>query len=194
MRKGCLGVLALLLLACGGLWAWTQLSGPRLDRRPLAKLPVQEQQKRRVEARALEDQVRDIGRSAQAHEKKPFELEVTDQQLNTLLQDRLDTSKFPIRNLAVGFEPGRVVAQGDVKYNGFEATATLEGTVELRGGQLVYETDSLQIGGLPAPKKWKSQLDSQVTEQLNRALSRAPGRVESVRIEAGKMIVSGQTD
>lgn len=194
MRKGCLGVLALLLLGCGGFWAWTHLAGPRLDRTPLARLPAVEQQKRRTEARVLEDQVRDIGRSARAGEKKTFELEVTDEQLNTLLQERLDTSKFPIRNLAVGFEPGRVVAQGDVKYNGFEATATLEGTVELREGRLVYTTDSLQIGGLPAPKKWKSQLDSQVTAQLNRALSRAPGRVESVRIEAGKMIVSGQTD
>ena len=194
MKKGCLGALALLLLLPAGFWAWTHLAGPRLDRTPLAKLPAPEQQKRRVEARQLEDQVRDIGRSARSGEKKAFTLEVTDQQLNTLLQERLDTSKFPIRNLAVGFEPNRVVAQGDVKYNGFEATATLEGTVELREGRLAYTTDSLQVGGLPAPKKWKSQLDSQVSEQLNRALSNAPGRVEKVQIEAGKMIVSGQTD
>lgn len=194
MRKGCLGAIVLLALLGAGLWAWTHLRGPRLDRVPLAKLPAQQQQQRRAEARRLEDQVRDIGRSSRAHEKKPFTLEVSDEQLNTLLQDRVDTSQFPVRNLTVGFEPGRVVAQGDVNYNGFQATATLEGTVKLDAGRLVYTTDSLQVGGLPAPGNWKSKLDSQVTAQLNRALSRAPGRVESVQIEAGKMIVSGQTD
>lgn len=194
MRKGCLGAIVGVLLLGAGLWTWTRLTAPRLDTVPLAKLPTRERQRRRGEARQLEDQVQDIGRSGRAHEKKPFALEVTDEQLNTLLQDRVDTSKFPLRNLRVGFEPGRVLAQGEVKYSGFQASATLEGSVRLESGRVLYTTDSLQIGGLPAPGSWKNKLDSQVTAQLNRALSQAPGRIESVQIEQGKMIVSGQTN
>jgi hypothetical protein len=87
-----------------------------------------------------------------------------------------------------------VVAQGEVKFNGVEATATLAGTVLLENGRLSYKTESLQVAGLPTPSGWKKKLDASITEQLNLALKKAPGRVDTVRIEPGKMIVSGQTD
>ena len=194
MKRGCLSAVAALFLGALGLFAYTQLSAPRVDSVPLSQLPPEEQKVRRQEARQLEDQVSNIARAARAGEKKPFVLEVTDEQLNTLLQDRVDLSKFPIRDLRVGFEPGRVVAQGEVKYSGVSATATLVGNVTLENGQLIYITDSLQVMGVPAPAEWKEKLDKEVTKQLNVALKKAPGRVDEVRLESGKMIVSGQTD
>ncbi len=190
MKRGCVGALTGALLLGGGLWAWTHLSGPRLPEVPFAQLPAQEQARRRGEAQQLEGQVGAIASASRAHEKKPFRLEVSAEQLNTLLQDRVDLSKFPLRNLVVGFEPGRVVAQGEV----LGATGTLEGRVRLEGGRLIYETDSLQVRGFPVPGGWKSKLDKQVSAQLNSALSRAPGRVEDVQIEQDKLIVAGHTD
>ncbi len=194
MRRGCAGALAGALLLGGGLWAWSHLRGPHLSSVPFAKLPAQEQARRRGDAQQLEGQVSSIEQASRAHEKKPFALEISDEQLNTLLQDRLDLSKFPIRNLRVGFEPGRVVAQGEVNYKGFPATGTLEGRVRLQSGRLIYQTDSLQVMGVPLPGNWKGQLDKQVSAQLNSALKRAPGRIEDVQIEQNKLVVSGHTD
>jgi hypothetical protein len=170
------------------------LPAPRVsDSVPLAQLPVAEQARRRADAESLENQVRDIARSARAGESKAFSIEITQEQVNTLLQDRVDLSKFPVRNLRVGFEPGRVVAQGDVDYKGISAGATLAGTVTLQNGQLVYVTETLLVQGIPAPGDWKGKIDGPISEQLNRALANAPGTLEEVRIESGKMIVSGRT-
>jgi hypothetical protein len=182
-----------------GAWAWSAWNAPRLDNVPFKQLPRAEQQKRREDVQELSSQVREVERAAKAGEKKPFALEVTDEQLNTLLQDRIDLSKFPIRNLRVGFEPERIVAQGDVEYKGFTTKATIEGTVELHDGALVYKTESLEAGvlagaALPMPGNLKEKIDTQVNRQLARALKAAPGRIDEVRLEQGKMVVSGQTD
>jgi hypothetical protein len=194
LRTGC----ALLgLLAVGGvLYGVRQAQTPPSvgTSVPFKQLPAQEQQQKRVEAKRLEEQVEEIARSARNKEKKPFSLVVTADQLNTLLADRLDTSKFPLRDPRIGMEPERLLLQGNVLYKGFEAVVTLTGNVVAQNGDLVFQTENLQIGGLPAPGEWKEKAQREITKQLNSAVKKAPGRIERVQLEQDTMTISGVTD
>jgi hypothetical protein len=192
-NRGCV-LLLLSVAVLGGWFAWSARRGPSVSTVPLSQLPPAQQQQRRVEARELETQVREVARAARQGEKKPFEIVVTNEQINTLLEDRLDTSQFPLRDLRVGFEPGEVVAQGQVNYKGLATTATLSGEVVLENGKIAFRTRSLSLSGIPAPSDWSDTLNKTVTQKLQEALAKAPGRLDSVRVEKGRMIVSGQTN
>src|SRR5688500_3921432 len=63
-----------------------------------SQLPPEQQQQQREEVKQLEAQVSDIAASARRKEHKPFTLTVTEAHLNTILQDRLRTEKFAIRD------------------------------------------------------------------------------------------------
>ncbi|MDF2440916.1 MAG: hypothetical protein JWN98_1900 [Abditibacteriota bacterium] len=191
---GCL--LILLLLVGGALFGvWRARQAPVVgDAVPFAKLPAPEKQRRREEVRVLESKVKEIQRSAKRGEKKPFAIELTEDQLNTVLQDRIDTSKFPISDLRAGMEPNRLLVQGHIKYQGLEGAATLTGNIEVKNGHLNFIAESLQFGVIPAPSKWKTKVETEISKRLNEALANAPGRIDKVAIEQGKMTISGITD
>jgi hypothetical protein len=121
------------------------------------------------------------GGSAKRHERKPFSIQVSEAQLNTLLQDRLDTSEFPIRQLRAGLSPDLLALQGRILYKGFDATATLQGNIIVQNNQLRFKSDSLTVDGFPVGSL-KQKIDREVTQALNRLLQEAPGRVDSVTI------------
>ncbi len=195
MKKstGC-GLFVLLLIAALGYGAWRVLTPPRVDPGiPISQLPPAQQAQRREEAKQLETQVREIARAGRQNQQQPFTLEISAAQLNTLLQDRVDTRKFPIRNLRIGLEPGQLLAQGDAKVSGFSGTATLSGALTAQNGKLQFATQNLKIAGLSAPDKWQKKIAKSLTERLNDALKDAPGRIDAVTIETDKMIVSGNS-
>jgi len=196
MKRSAGCVLVLLLLVGAALFGvWRARQAPTVgDVVPFAQLPAPEKQRRREEVRALESQVKEIGRSARQGEKKPFAIVLSEDQLNTVLQDRLDTSKFPIRDVRAGMQPNRLVVQGQVKYQGIEGPATLAGNLEVEAGRLRFVAESLQFGMIPAPSKWKTKVETQISEKLNEALANAPGRIEKVALEQGKLTISGVTD
>lgn len=191
---GCV-LVSLLVVGAALFGAWRVRQPPVVGEAvPFSQLPAPEQKRRREDVRALESQIKEIQRSARQGQKKPFALVVTDEQLNTVLQDRLDTSKFPIRDLRAGMEPNRLLVQGQIKYQGIEGAATLTGNLEVDNGRLIFVAESLQFGMIPAPSKWKSKVETQISEKLNEALANAPGRIEKVAIEQGQMTISGITD
>lgn len=193
-RSGC-GLAALALIGLALFGVWRARTPPSISSSvPLSQLPPQQQQQRRAEARQLETQVQDLAQAAKTHQRQRFELVITSDQLNTLLQDRLKTEKFPISDLRAGIEPERLLVQGKVNFKGFEGVATLGGNVQAQDGKLVYHVESLQIGGLPAPGKWRDKAEKQITEKLNETLAKTPGRIDRVTLEQDKMTVSGQTD
>jgi hypothetical protein len=161
---------------------------------PFSQLSAEQKEAKRQSARQLESQVEELARSARKGEKKPFALVVKADDLNTLLESRVDTSKFPIRDPRIGMSPDQLQLQGKVLYKGFEGVVTLAGKVIAQNGQLVFEADSLQIGGLPAPGEWKTKAETEISKQLNNAIKKAPGRVDSVAIEQDQMTISGVTD
>ena len=191
-RIGCLAGLVVLLLAAFG--AYRTLFPARVGGAAFSQLPPQTQKARRVEAQKLVEKVEAIARDAHTNGKKTFEISASEEQLNTLLQDRLRTEKFPISDLRVGLTPGVLTLQGNVKYSGLEAPATLTGTLAAQNGTLVYTIDSLSVSGLPAPRKLKDKAQKAIEDSLQKAFSREKNaRVETVEIGAGQLLIKGTT-
>ncbi len=191
-RFGCL--VGLLVLIFGGFVAVRTFFPARVGGAAFSELLPQTQKERRLEAQKLVERIEDVERDARQSEKKNFEISATENQLNTLLQDRLRTEKFPISDLRVGLSPGTLTLQGQVKYSGIEAPATLSGSLGAKNGVLVYNIESLSVSGLPAPKKLRDKAQNAIEDGLQKAFGREKrARVESVKIGDGKLVVSGTT-
>ena len=114
---GCLAVPVVLLLV--GLYVWQRArTAPQVGEN-FATLSPQQKIERRASVQKLEDDVRQITRAAKNKEQQRFTLTVDEGQLNTLLQDKIDTSKFPIRDLRVGLQPNQLTLQGRIKLQSF---------------------------------------------------------------------------
>ncbi|HEX9998459.1 MAG TPA: LmeA family phospholipid-binding protein [Abditibacterium sp.] len=191
-RFGCIALLV--VLGFGAFGAYRALYPPRVGGEAFSQLPPQTQKERRQEAQKLVESVEEVARAARKNEKKTFELTVTENQLNTLLQDRLRTEKFPIRDLRAGISPGVLTLQGVAVYQGFDVPATLSGTLKAENGALVFTVDSLSLSGLPAPNQWKEKAQKAIGDGLQKAFARERGaRVTDVTLETGKMTVKGNT-
>lgn len=191
-RFGCFALVV--VLGFGALFTYRALFPPRVGGPAFSQLPPQTQQARRADAQKLVEQVESVARAAKRDEKKTFTVTATEDQLNTLLQDRLKTENFPIRDLRVGLSPRTLTAQGTVNYQGFDVPATLEGALSAQNGELVFNINSLQLSGLPAPSAWKEKAGKAVGDGLRKALGGGQNaRIESVEIESGKLTISGRT-
>ena len=187
------GIVLLVLVAIGGFVLWRAKTPPTVGE-DFKQLAPTEQAARRDDAKKLQDEVKELARAAKNREKKPFVLRVSEAQMNTLLQDTVRSENAPIKDLRAGISRSGVSVQGQVNYKGFDAVATINGTVEVVENRMKYRVDSLQIGGLPAPSKFKDEAEKQVTENLNKYLAQAPGRISSVAFTDDEMIISGETD
>ena len=156
------------------------------------QLPATEQAKRRENLIQLEEQVKDIGRKVKAKEKAPFEFVITEEDLNTLLQDRVDTKKFPIQEPRAGFSPGQLTLQGTVDYKGIQAPASLTGGLSVKNGQAFFKADSLSVQGFPVGSL-KNKAESEINKVLEQGLGQTSVKLEGITIEEGKMTLRGQT-
>ena len=187
--------LAVLVMALGfGYGVYHALHQPTVGGVPFAQLPPEIQTRRREEAKTLTDQVGDVARAARHKEHKPFELTATEDQLNTLLQDRIKTGNLPVNNLRLGLQSGQIILQGDAKYKGITAPATLSGTLEPRDGGVRFEVQSLTIGGFPAPDGWKDKIERTVGQNLDKFFrGERDAHIDTVKIEPGQLTVTGTT-
>lgn len=191
--RGCLtgallGVIALCGLAVFLVW---RARTPPIGE-DFARLPLPEKQRRRAAARQLETQVQDLAKAARRKERKHFALAVSEQQLNTLLQDRLNTTKFPIREPRAGLSPGHLSLQGRVNYQGIDAVATLTGNIVVQDGELTYQAESLEVGGFPI-SSLRDKAQRGITRALRKWQKDAPGRIERVTIADKQMTIEGVT-
>lgn len=191
--KGCL-LLVVLLLIGGGYLFWRARTATVVGE-DFQKLTPQQQESRRADARKLEEESAEVARRIRKGDRSPFRLVATEQQLNTLLQDRVRTEKFAIKDLRVGLKSERLTLQGTVPYKGLETTATLIGNVSAQNGKIVFNAESLLLGGLvEAPGEWKTKIESQVTKQLNRLLESNKVRIDRATVEEGELIIEGQPE
>jgi len=185
---------AIALCGCAvlfGLWlAWRARSAPV----PFSQLDATEQQRRRTEVGPLQDQAKDIAGKARRHEKVRFQMAFTEEQINTMLQDRAQDPKAAIRDPRVTLSPGRVTLQGNGTYKGLSGAASVMGTVAVRDGQVVFNAESLTVSGLPMPGAVKTEVESEINRRLGQGLSQIPVKVESVTVEEGRLTVAGTTD
>ncbi|HEX8833175.1 MAG TPA: LmeA family phospholipid-binding protein [Abditibacteriaceae bacterium] len=193
--KFLLRLILLLVILGGGLMAYTYYranNAPHVGE-DFARLAPAQQKERRVEAKQLQEQVKEIASASRRGEKKPFKLTASEAQLNTLLQDNLRGKNVPISNLRAGLTPGELALQGRVLYQGFDATVTMGGSIAVENNKLRYDVKSLQIGGFPAPSSLRDKAEQQVSSRLNKWLAQTPGRIERVQIETGKLTIEGTT-
>ena len=185
-----------MLLAIGGggyLWYRSQTAS-RVNVVPLAQLPKAERQKRRSQAQKVVSEVETIARAAKRGEKKPFELTVSQDDLNTLIQDRLKTKNLPLENPRIGLQNGQLIMEADGKYKGVSGPVSLVGTVKAENGDMSFHVDSLTIVVVSAPREWKEKVQSAVDEGLKKALrEKGTTRIDTVTIGDGTLTIRGQT-
>ncbi len=183
----------LVVLGVGAYFIYQKVAPPRVSTAvPFAQLAPQEKAQRRADAQKLTDQVEQVARESKSGEKKTFHIEATEEQLNTLLQDRLDTSKFPVRDINIGLSPGEMALQGRVNYKGFDATATLTGDVSVKNGQLDFQAGELKVQGFSVGSL-KKKAQKEVTRALNKWSEKLPGKIETVTIDDQKLTIEGTT-
>ncbi len=186
-------LVALILVAAGGYFAYRTLSGPAPVPR-LADLPPQQQAERRADAQNLVGQVEDVARAVKKGERRDFTISATQDQLNTLLQDNIKIKDAPVRDLSAQLQPGQLILTGRAKYGGLTVPVVINGDLKARDGGLSLEIDSLKLGGFNAPNDWKQKAQTAASDALEKALSGGQKlRFGEVKIEREKLTVSGQT-
>lgn len=193
--KRFLTVLLVLLVIGGGAFWWLQAQrAPRVHVTPLASLSPQEQKVRRAKAQSVVQQVKTIARDAKSGQKKPFELRLSQDELNTLVQDRLQIKNLPISNPRVGLQNGQMVFEADGTYHGIQAPVSASGTVSAQDGDIAFQIQSLSVGGLPAPSDLQDKAQRAVDDGLKKALKeKGAAKIESVEIGDGTMTIKGKT-
>jgi len=188
-------VMGILLVLGGGAFWWLQNQrAPRVHVVSLASLPPQEQQKRRAQAQKALDQVKTIARDAKVGKSKTFELRLTQDELNTLVQDRLQTTNLPLKNPRVGLQSGQLIFEADGTYKGIEAPVSASGIVSAQDGDISFEINSLTLGGLPAPSDLKDKAQRVISDGLKKALKeKGSAKIESVKIGDGTLTIKGTT-
>lgn len=192
--KRLVSLLVLVALGGGAYWWYRSQTAPRVNVTPFAQLSKPEQQQRRAKAQGVVKQVETIARASKKGEKKPFEVTLTQDELNTLVQDRLKTKNLPIENPRVGLQNGQLVLEADGNYKGISAPVSVAGTVSAQNDDVAFAIDSLSLGGFPAPGDWKEKVQRAVDDGLKKALrEKGTAKIDSVEIGDGNMTIKGRT-
>jgi hypothetical protein len=193
MKRSLIPLILILVIGAGAFFVYKKVTPPQITTSvPFAQLSPPEKKRRRVEAQKLTDQVEKVTREIKNGTKQTFHIEASEEQLNTLLQERLDTSKFPVRDLNVGLTPGELAMQGRVLYQGIDATATLTGDVSVKDGKLDFQAADLKLQGFSVGSL-RRRAEKEITRALNKWSEKMPGRLENVSIEDKKITIEGTT-
>jgi len=188
---GC-GIL-LLLIIIGAFLAWRFLGPPRPIASSVATTP-EARARQKAAVQQLREQVETIHRQARQGAHAPFELRISETQLNALLAQGVEKGgKFDVQNLAARLEPDLLTLQGTANYHGTPVTLTLTGNLALVNSRIQFKAKSLWLGGFPAPDKWRDQASEFVSRQINSAITKDAGRLDEVKIQSGELVVRGVT-
>ena len=193
MKRSLIPLILILVIGAGAFFVYKKVTPPQITASiPFAQLSPREKTRRRVEAQKLTDQVEKVTREIKSGTKQTFHIEASEEQLNTLLQERLDTSKFPVRDLNVGLSPGELAMQGRVLYQGIDATATLTGDVSVKDGKLDFKAADVKLQGFSVGSL-RHKAEKEITRVLNQWSEKMPGRIENVTVEDKKITIEGTT-
>lgn len=186
-------LLLLVFIGAGGYVAYRAFSGPKPA--PLvAKMPPAQRAERRADAQQLVTEVDEVARAARKNERSDFAVTASQDQLNTLLQDKVKLEKSPISGLSAALQPDSLILSGRAKYNGITVPVVINGDLKAINGRLDLQIESLTLGGFGAPKEWKNKVQKLTSEALEKALSDGQKvRFDSVKIEKEQLTVTGQT-
>jgi hypothetical protein len=124
----------------------------------------------------------------------PFEVEITEQELNDLIrglpQVRQALDEARVSGLAVQFRPERVIATLNLDVTDtVRAPVTVEGTIRAENGELRYETHRVLVGSIPAPGPVRKALDAQLASAVRELNRSVRGRIQEVHVEDHRLRV-----
>jgi hypothetical protein len=146
----------------------------------------------------LKEQVQEIHEASKRGEHLPFEIQVTDRQLNDLVtstpQVRQMLENHQVRSFRLRFVPGRLVMSARVPVAGnVAARLSAEGEIRAENGDLAYRTLGVYLGSIPAPREMAEELDRQTGAAVEQLNHRFEGQVEAVTITGGLLVVRGRS-
>lgn len=192
LAYGC-GALVILALIVGGFLMWRLSVPPKQLESSLPATP-EERAQQEMAVKKLKRQADAIHKRAKQGAKAPFAMRISEDQLNAMLAQGIEKSeKFDVENLAAKLEPNLMTLQGTAKYHGAPVTLTITGNLAQNGSEVVFNVESMWLGKFSAPDKWKERASAVVSKQLNRAIARDIGELNSVEINAGEILVRGVT-
>jgi hypothetical protein len=205
----------LVLLGAGALWLYQDVLAPSpASERVYADTSQTEPERRRSAKQALErlqEQVRQpAAPAAPADQAAPgspsslppkdpdqFGVTITEKDANDLVaslpevQQALEQAN--VSELHLRFEPDRLVAEARVPVvGGMKARVTATGRVYAEDGDLGYETQSVRIGSIPAPKALREELDRQLGASIRQLNQRFHGRIDTVQVREDALEVRGK--
>lgn len=193
MKRSLIPLILIAVIGAGAFFVYKKVTPPQITNSvPFAQLSPQEKTRRRADAQKLTAQVEKVAREIKSGDRKTFRIQATEEQLNTLLQERLDTSKFPVRDLNVGLSPGELAMQGRILYQGIDTTATLTGNVQVKDGKLDFQAADVKVQGFSVGSL-KGKAEKEITRALNQWSETMPGRLENVSVEDQKITIEGTT-
>ena len=94
-----------------------------------------------------------------------------------------------MHDVRLGLEPGQIVVQASVNYQGFDLPAVIAAVPSAAAGKLDVQISSVKVSGLPAPAKIKAKVAQTLSAQWNN-MAGDHGHIDKVEVTQGQMTVS----
>ncbi len=127
---------------------------------------------------------------------RPTEVRITEAELNSKLQQSLQSSPGPggaatVKATTVHLEADRLRGTFTVNLKGKDVYLTLGGTLAVSNGTLVFTPTDVRMGSLPVPM---ALIEPTLRDRLNqmREHMKLPEYIGNVRVENGELVLEGQ--
>lgn len=165
---------------------------PPLDTSPAAVARAENRVATATEA------IRAARRDAQAGAFGPYRVELSENDLNTLLRTDARAKRVLRRhNVArpsVRMDKNRLRASALVSIGGQQVYATAEGVlVPDKKGQLQFQPDALWLGDVRAPQALTQQVAQRLARALQGGALSLPGQIQAVRLDKQRLRIEGNT-
>lgn len=136
--------------------------------RPKVDLPDRRVAISQEAAQHFEDKVRFL----KATENGEFKLTVTEEELTSYLNLKVEQESLPIRRPTIWLSAGKVYVRGDFQGRGFpvKGEATFVIAVAIEDGTLNFRAEKAIIGPLPVPNPLLREISDLVNERVGSAL------------------------
>jgi len=188
--------LLLLLLAAGALFYF--LSGTPEGQPEASPAPVSPEAAERLE-RKVEAFLRELDEAVKAGRSRPVALEVTEEELNSLIARELprlqEEAGFPfkVESVWVYLRDGKVRLAARLDIQGFKPGLSAGLDLAVENGLPRVGLEDIDLGRVPLPGPLRDQINRFIEAELNFAEMDLPLRLERVVVGEGKLILEGVT-
>lgn len=151
----------------------------------------------RIAMNSVEDKLSDVSSNAKDGKRAPFKVSIRQEDVtNYLRTDKSLSGMMSGRHIEqpeVRFNSRTVTSSAYVNYHGRKLFVTVTGSLSHAPGKLVFHTDSVRIGRLPAPSRIAQKVDEAINAYLTfgKAL---PAEITDVKTDGGRFVMTGMSD